>query len=168
MAAPIFVRACAGSSPLARGTRFLWRQRHEVHRFIPAYAGNSKPVRTSMPRHPVHPRLRGELIVISYISSKRTGSSPLTRGTQRLQTVPEPWTRFIPAYAGNSRSWTTCIWIRTVHPRLRGELNILGSAGNILGGSSPLTRGTQNADYLRDIGVRFIPAYAGNSSLSNC
>ena len=31
-------------------------------------------------------------------------------------------------------------------------------------GSSPLTRGTQNADYLRDIGVRFIPAYAGNSS----
>ena len=152
-----------GSSPLTRGTLISFCAIRNVRRFIPAYAGNSERSRKVPHSLAVHPRLRGELIVISYISSKRTGSSPLTRGTQRLQTVPEPWTRFIPAYAGNSRSWTTCIWIRTVHPRLRGELNILGSAGNILGGSSPLTRGTLFNIFSQLGKMRFIPAYAGNS-----
>ena len=134
-----------------------------MRRFIPAYAGNSERSRKVPHSLAVHPRLRGELIVISYISSKRTGSSPLTRGTQRLQTVPEPWTRFIPAYAGNSRSWTTCIWIRTVHPRLRGELKMLTTSEISEFGSSPLTRGTPSpgTEYT-GIG-RFIPAYAGNS-----
>ena len=131
-----------GSSPLTRGTQNQSVPQCRGIRFIPAYAGNSERSRKVPHSLAVHPRLRGELIVISYISSKRTGSSPLTRGTQRLQTVPEPWTRFIPAYAGNSRSWTTCIWIRTVHPRLRGELKMLTTSEISEFGSSPLTRGT--------------------------
>ena len=82
LAAPIFVRACAGSSPLARGTRLV-------------FTGSIFPI-------PVHPRLRGELSVSSFRSPSSPGSSPLTRGTHFDAVEKKVFDRFIPAYAGNS------------------------------------------------------------------
>ena len=58
----------------------------------------------------------------------------------------------------------------SVHPRLRGELNLqLRGLFDTLG-SSPLTRGTQLIFIKRCSVSRFIPAYAGNSSVGghNC
>ena len=91
-------------------------------RFIPAYAGNSKsrPGRTHSIT--VHPRLRGELFGNDLESAASVGSSPLTRGTQYVGSSIYGQCRFIPAYAGNSRSGFTCSQQCSVHPRLRGEL----------------------------------------------
>ena len=50
----------------------------------------------------VHPRLRGELLRLSGITSVNAGSSPLTRGTQKAPQPSSDSERFIPAYAGNS------------------------------------------------------------------
>ena len=50
------------------------------------------------------------------------GSSPLTRGTQRSVIETIVCTRFIPAYAGNSRKRELLNYTEAVHPRLRGEL----------------------------------------------
>ena len=50
-------------------------------RFIPAYAGNSIVEETFFAPPSVHPRLRGELTVSFFVYQRRTGSSPLTRGT---------------------------------------------------------------------------------------
>ena len=73
-----------GSSPLTRGTPSRSHKSPDVHRFIPAYAGNSmKFVSTPIPP-PVHPRLRGELKLAAKKNAAERGSSPLTRGT-RLQ-----------------------------------------------------------------------------------
>ena len=54
-----------------------------------------------------------------------------------------------------------------VHPRLRGELGRPVSTVSNIGGSSPLTRGTQkNVSDVHETS-RFIPAYAGNSLKSH-
>ena len=113
-------------------------------RFIPAYAGNSSPLLIVCPT--------------------KNGSSPLTRGTHLIDPIVNTLCRFIPAYAGNSVNGTLQSQGQTVHPRLRGEL--LGYVQNLtfLFGSSPLTRGTLRLCAKSNVSIRFIPAYAGNSS----
>ena len=133
-----------GSSPLTRGTRKVGPDELIRLRFIPAYAGNSSLIHSSLMETTVHPRLRGELASCKCVCSHEHGSSPLTRGTQR-RSSRGPYRRwFIPAYAGNS--WIQCAAQRcsTVHPRLRGELTIRISMVICTSGSSPLTRGTLN------------------------
>ncbi len=133
----------------------------------------------------VHPRLRGELFARKGDEIGYTGSSPLTRGTltckltegQYIAVHPrlrgelskryaeqDSIRRFIPAYAGNSRDKVVKNISITVHPRLRGELKNLSANVRCFIGSSPLTRGTRlSAENLAKL-LRFIPAYAGNSS----
>ena len=92
----------------------------------------------------VHPRLRGELFAGEQDSFSNFGSSPLTRGTHRLTPDAQKDRRFIPAYAGNSLRVNAFVRMNTVHPRLRGELSGAVVEALIVGGSSPLTRGTRN------------------------
>ena len=143
MAAPIFVRACAGSSPLTRGTHFLSHSNGQSFRFIPAYAGNSRREEIESAFNQVHPRLRGELA--------------------ETDDLEEGESRFIPAYAGNSKSRPGRTHSITVHPRLRGELCEICTPTSSAAGSSPLTRGTRRFGCFGHIHERFIPAYAGNS-----
>ena len=176
-------------------------------RFIPAYAGNSPNGESSSKGHSVHPRLRGELFLVSHLVTSTNGSSPLTRGTPgqldkanagfrfipayagnsrllarlllrltvhprlrgelcRVRQGPHKSRRFIPAYAGNSLTAPRIFRFSTVHPRLRGELSGLHCLSLVFTGSSPLTRGTRNSPAPQSLPHRFIPAYAGNSSVS--
>ena len=91
--------------------------------------------------------------------------SPLARGTlgRVFQLIDN--LRFIPAYAGNSLGEQVVYNKEMVHPRLRGELVPLPELILAVVGSSPLTRGTHSPEHLPPFGSRFIPAYAGNSSL---
>ena len=90
----------------------------------------------------VHPRLRGELSGAVVEALIVGGSSPLTRGTPGSNVRPKDVLRFIPAYAGNSQDTHLVRDLPSVHPRLRGELMVYGTAQDAAG---------------------FIPAYAGNS-----
>ena len=76
------------------------------------------------------------------MTSAICGSSPHTRGTHRLDVRGLVRARFIPAYAGNTRSGAASPSARTVHPRIRGErmVTIAVRSGSV--GSSPHTRGT--------------------------
>ena len=113
----------------------------------------------------VHPRLRGELDMMTSVCNFVNGSSPLARGTRtRKQTQIHP-RRFIPACAGNSRAFLLPISRISVHPRFRGELchrvdNHINSFG-----SSPLARRTLPMAVLFVLTCRFIPACAANSVL---
>ena len=132
-----------GSSPLARGTQKLNRQRKSFSRFIPACAGNSMLVQTARGSVSVHPRLRGELATTVMSAPVCNGSSPLARGTRQRHSQQTSRHRFIPACAGNSLSANGLFKSITVHPRLRGELGVYGQRFNEVYGSSPLARGTQ-------------------------
>ena len=91
---------------------------------------------------PVHPRLRGELEQLNDAARYVLGSSPLTRGTRLRKLLVTCGFRFIPAYAGNSQLRQPPLSAPAVHPRLRGELDILRGKWESPDGSSPLTRGT--------------------------
>ena len=114
----------------------------DVLRFIPAYAGNSQDTHLVRDLPSVHPRLRGELTIRISMVICTSGSSPLTRGTQKTAAEGCRNKRFIPAYAGNSLPVNPTSTEGPVHPRLRGELMVYGTAQDAAG---------------------FIPAYAGNS-----
>ena len=91
-----------GSSPRGRGTRWGGQQGPAVTRFIPAWAGNAKPVLSAVSAAPVHPRVGGERISTHSADDNAIGSSPRGRGTHCALKKVARITRFIPAWAGNA------------------------------------------------------------------
>ena len=69
----------------------------------------------------------------------------------------------IPAYAGSTAGQHTPSSKLRDHPRIRGEHAAGVSAGQMLAGSSPHTRGAlwETCSDTRDAGI--IPAYAGST-----
>ena len=178
---PRFIPACAGNSfatlpsiferPVHPRLRGELQQCSEHSfpsmRFIPAYAGNSQDLFPRITCSTVHPRLRGELLIHTGKIQAPIGSSPLTRGTPGKLRYNDSASRFIPAYAGNSKPSAAEPMTGAVHPRLRGELQNQKKTVDIRGGSSPLTRGTPRYNYELKEDGRFIPAYAGNSEVAS-
>ncbi len=177
-----------GSSPHARGILRAKDQSAGILRFIPAYTRDTFPISRAWLRRAVHPRVRGEYksekqeVWCVYGSSPRTrgilegkqnrvkrlGSSPRTRGillsVGRVQTP----TRFIPAYAGDTRSGSLRCQGTPVHPRVRGGYPIGLPRNEYRRGSSPRTRGIRQPDHCPFPHGRFIPAYAGDTLLTTC
>ena len=71
--------------------------------------------------------------------------------------------RFIPACTGNSASTWLLVVVRSVHPRVYGELIADDRLREPSPGSSPRVRGTQRLIPQLLVTVRFIPACTGNS-----
>ncbi len=113
-----------GSSPRTRGTRQPRRDTAARKRFIPAHAGNAGNVVAANARRAVHPRARGEREEARDKFCPQTGSSPRTRGTQKLSEKLAEYRRFIPAHAGNAASRKPRRFRASVHPRARGERSL--------------------------------------------
>ena len=112
---------CSGSSPRGRGTVDIRRTRTSGQRFIPAWAGNSRPAARRRSSGSVHPRVGGEQHMRAIATDARIGSSPRGRGTVHGVGPQMDGDRFIPAWAGNSQSLTVYWSIMSVHPRVGGE-----------------------------------------------
>ena len=152
-----------GSSPLARGTLDVCLIDTAPARFIPAGAGNTASWNLSSMSSTVHPRWRGEHRAGRDSDDTHYGSSPLARGTRRLQWPWRRLPRFIPAGAGNTRLPRRLGLQLPVHPRWRGEHKGRGQPIRIRRGSSPLARGTRGNGCRKFRHQRFIPAGAGNT-----
>ena len=94
------------------------------------------------------------------------GSSPRMRGTHAPQLLDHRLDRFIPAYAGNTCNLISGIATCTVHPRVCGEHEHHLGFEHPQSGSSPRMRGTRLPLVALHAQLRFIPAYAGNTSSS--
>ena len=71
----------------------------------------------------------------------------------------------IPAHAGKTSNLSVCWCVRWAHPRSRGE-NLVRHVEPVRGlGSSPLTRGKQDATLKERTVARLIPAHAGKTIL---
>ena len=70
-----------GSSPRVWGTLNVPLSRCVFTRFIPACVGNSYKHDMDLQSHPVHPRVCGELSVLTTSVSFSIGSSPRVWGT---------------------------------------------------------------------------------------
>ncbi len=153
----------SGSSPQARGTRWMQVGHHLRNRFIPAGAGNTDLGKAPEIKGTVHPRRRGEHIAGLGAPNLRTGSSPQARGTRSVWQPVATQNRFIPAGAGNTLAPSRQQYRRPVHPRRRGEHKPVYWLYQGIGGSSPQARGTLGGSYSSSGVGRFIPAGAGNT-----
>ena len=126
-----------------RGTLRISVRRNVGHGIIPAYAGNTSNVRSSMVSAWDHPRVCGEHILLSGLSCTSVGSSPRMRGTPR------------------KRRFTTRSTVD--HPRVCGEHWIDRNGTPQYLGSSPRMRGTPTLPAGSKSPSRIIPAYAGNT-----
>jgi len=158
------IQTGAGSSPLARGTHCSRARKGRRHRFIPAGAGNTPPLRPQTGRRAVHPRWRGEHASAKLTAQTARGSSPLARGTHHSPIRSPHQLRFIPAGAGNTRTALSRTHRATVHPRWRGEHGAVDDCVPHPLGSSPLARGTRQLRLASVPASRFIPAGAGNTA----
>ena len=122
---------------------------------------------TSLPL-PAHPRSRGENTSASATRTRATGSSPLTRGKLVAFIVLSFFEGLIPAHAGKTVPTARPLRGKWAHPRSRGEnFRPRLEQGQDLG-SSPLTRGKQQAaKYMEELG-RLIPAHAGKTEHPRC
>ena len=110
-----------------------------------------------------HPRSRGEYQGLGHHLFSESGSSPLSRGIQRIQVQWDADGGIIPALAGNTSFLRLRLGSLRDHPRSRGEYSACG-AGNVhLDGSSPLSRGIQPKGRKGRRGLGIIPALAGNT-----
>ena len=153
-----------GSSPLARGTLGrLWPAGCWAG-LIPARAGNTISSSVMFIIIGAHPRSRGEHLKYLQLCYSVAGSSPLARGTRRLQSMRDGGSGLIPARAGNTRFPMRRCRFRRAHPRSRGEHVARLFFRLRLMGSSPLARGTL-VTYLSDFRfMGLIPARAGNTT----
>ena len=92
------------------------------------------------------------------------GSPPPTRGTLKINTLIDEFTRITPAYAGNTLFLSLKNFLIEDHPRLRGEHNHVVNDTKECAGSPPPTRGTRNGDIETGQVYRITPAYAGNTN----
>ena len=114
---------------------------------IPAYAGSTWPRLSGTTKSTAHPRLRGEHLPVTSVSSQVRG--------------------LIPAYAGSTSPSSRCSWVSWAHPRLRGEHVSRDVQANLTEGSSPLTRGALVEKFKAGLDWRLIPAYAGSTRSSS-
>ena len=152
-----------GSSPRGRGTLPPSNSPICVVRFIPAWAGNTLLLETFGQEESVHPRVGGEHTAVRRARRFRAGSSPRGRGTQLNDVFKRARWRFIPAWAGNTKSCAPPACIAAVHPRVGGEHIPARNRIYQIFGSSPRGRGTRSAGLSAAAPAWFIPAWAGNT-----
>ena len=110
-----------GSSPHMRGTPGTFGLISSSTGIIPAYAGNTLPVKlTEWPKRD-HPRICGEHRSSTSRILSRSGSSPHMRGTRQLVGRGAPEGGIIPAYAGNTHGRLWRVVSHKDHPRICGE-----------------------------------------------
>jgi len=136
-------RPVCGSSPRGRGTRLPDDLGARPPRFIPAWAGNTRPRQVDARSTSVHPRVGGEHWASLRRSWSINGSSPRGRGTPHLLDRHVSHRRFIPAWAGNTAHVGSSDRLSTVHPRVGGEHLHRPSEIDERTGSSPRGRGTR-------------------------
>ena len=91
------------------------------------------------------------------------GSSPRVRGTLYQVVAALSDYRFIPASAGNAKTLRIKVKAESVHPRECGERLMVVQRMRVYAGSSPRVRGTLSDQPGITVGLRFIPASAGNA-----
>ncbi len=153
-----------GSSPHMRGKRVPFPAGGLSHRIIPAHAGQTPPGGLTHDVHADHPRTCGanaSVVVTFHVSS---GSSPHMRGKHTHLRAGQQRGRIIPAHAGQTRAYPQRPSRHADHPRTCGA-NFLGlRVVCVRCGSSPHMRGKHAFEQAGKVGIRIIPAHAGQTS----
>ena len=160
-------RPARGSSLRAQGSRPDVPERALRGGFIPACAGEPPSIRGTTSGRRVHPCVRRGASVPMAAAAHDGGSSLRAQGSPNANEGEEIPAGFIPACAGEpSPEWRRAFRCR-VHPCVRrGALRSWGDCRNA-GGSSLRAQGSRHVQVVSGNHVGFIPACAGEPSLSS-
>ena len=151
----------AGSSPLARGSLQDGLRGRSDRGLIPARAGLT-PCGSGRRRvRRAHPRSRGAHRYSGQAHTTSTGSSPLARGSPERPPGSPAAAGLIPARAGLTLPHRAGRSGQTAHPRSRGAHKPVTELNRSAKGSSPLARGSPDAEVVRVDAGGLIPARAG-------
>ena len=134
-----------GSSPLARGLRYLAGALSGEDGIIPARAGFTPPAQHAGARWRDHPRSRGVYDRGAGAQYQGVGSSPLARGLRGDDVDEDGAARIIPARAGFTQGGLAVGDLAGDHPRSRGVYGFSSPRTTLTRGSSPLARGLPEA-----------------------
>ena len=151
------------TSPHTRGKRLIAEVLANRIGNIPAYAGKTAVHPRTQPARWKHPRIRGETRAGGFLSTRRTETSPHTRGKLARFIAHACPLRNIPAYAGKTYVFGFVNVRAEKHPRIRGENTHRASPAVMTPETSPHTRGKPYFDKLLERSDRNIPAYAGKT-----
>mgnify|MGYP000999041523 CR=1 FL=1 len=162
---PVWFRAVSGrgSSPLTRGKHQARSRGLDAGGLIPAHAGKTRSARRRRSATRAHPRSRGENRTVTLYARGDLGSSPLTRGKHDGQGAVVADGGLIPAHAGKTFLELVGGDHGGAHPRSRGENFRVARTGQVVDGSSPLTRGKLNEAAPSQHRAGLIPAHAGKT-----
>ena len=128
---------------------------------IPAHAGEPAPGRTQGATAWVYPRACGGTAKRSKLRCLCHGLSPRMRGNHDGHELPPPWTRSIPAHAGEPGAEGGPPLSTRVYPRACGGTSACGMAVISVTGLSPRMRGNPPCMLGGEGLSRSIPAHAG-------
>ena len=130
---PVYPRVCGGTrfwydvwmlrrglSPRVRGNRRRDVPALRSRGSIPACAGEPCTGLGLLDSWAVYPRVCGGTVDMEGPSIQERGLSPRVRGNPRTTPRTTPWTRSIPACAGEPRDRELVNGLRTVYPRVCG------------------------------------------------
>ena len=152
-----------GSSPRVRGKAGSCAVLSVVYRIIPACAGKSITVWTTLTTQKDHPRVCGEKHEGDVISKAHELSSPRVRGKVSLEMRAFDLHRIIPACAGKRARDYGLKDTGEDHPRVCVEKEFVTPLDSMMLGSSPRVRGKVLSAAPVSVPVHIIPACAGKS-----
>ena len=155
------IDSLAGLSPRVRGNQNTVSLFDELHRSIPACAGEPLKKNGTPARNAVYPRVCGGTAIARGHPATRQGLSPRVRGNRPRERRPQPWPRSIPACAGEPYNPRLANVELRVYPRVCGGTLPLSLSPMIGRGLSPRVRGNQLLVYPVQPDTRSIPACAG-------
>ncbi|RYP99496.1 hypothetical protein PG22506_1223 [Bifidobacterium pseudolongum subsp. globosum] len=152
-----------GSSPRMRGKHDRPHPNPARQRIIPAHAGQTCTRANHAGANSDHPRACGANPNAPANTGRPGGSSPRMRGKRRADCGAAAPLRIIPAHAGQTHMRSRLVTCWPDHPRACGA-NQMGTHSLLLScGSSPRMRGKHTSTREDAIGMRIIPAHAGQT-----
>ena len=153
--------AIPGSSPRMRGSRIVAPYFPHSEGIIPAHAGLTNLVGSTVSTSGDHPRACGAHSGVVRRSDSQKGSSPRMRGSPSSWRNISPSPGIIPAHAGLTSSGCTAYRASRDHPRACGAHDTDTITNRPLQGSSPRMRSSRRETELTKDHVGIIPAHAG-------
>ena len=114
------LNSALGLSPRMRGNPIRRRGNDQIHRSIPAYAGEPTSHPRAVPRGRVYPRVCGGTRRLELLGFAAQGLSPRMRGNHGRAVQAFNASRSIPAYAGEPRPGRPWPFRTAVYPRVCG------------------------------------------------
>ena len=158
-------RFVVGLSPRLRGNLIGGTLALDCQRSIPALAGEPRRALAPLGNVAVYPRACGGTTSPARVRSMVRGLSPRLRGNHRLTACAGSGARSIPALAGEPKLYYTFTRSYGVYPRACGGTARRGFLVDADLGLSPRLRGNPAAARAELMGIRSIPALAGEPSV---